>query len=465
MRLDSRVALLAFLLITPQAAAQFTSTPLPRLALDSYPAAARDSIARAHGNAAAHPMDAGAVGALGRVLHAWEQSDAAHQAYARATALAPRTFEWPYLDGVVLQRLARRAEAAAAFRKAAASAGYLPARVKLAEALADAGDLVESRRLFESLAREPAAEPAAELGLGRIDAAEGRHDAAVAHLEHAVALFPKWGAAHYALALSLRALGRRADAQRELQRHTQYGARWPALDDPLLAAVAALRDDAQADVRRGVKLAESGDLAGAIAAHEAALAREPSLAEAHANLITLYGRARNWAKAEEHYRAVVALGVDLGTAHYDYGVLLGMQEKWDLAADAYRQAISVNPLHAQAHNNLGEILERQRRFVAAADSYRRAAESQPAFRVARFNLGRMLLALGRNDEAIVELAKLTEPRDDEAPRYIFALATAHVRAGRKDEGIRLATDARRLALEHGQEALAAAIARDLAALK
>jgi len=193
--------------------------------------------------------------------------------------------------------------------------------------------------------------------------------------------------------------------------------------------------------------------------------QEPSLAEAHANLISLYGRARNWTKAEEHYRAVVALGVDLSTAHYDYAVVLGLQEKWDLAAEAYQRAIAVNPVHAQAHNNLGQIFERQRRFDAATEAYRHAVESQPAFRLARFNLGRMLLALGRTGEALTELQKLVEPRDAEAPRYLFALATAHVRAGHKDEGIRWATDARQLALELGQEELAAAIARDLASLK
>ena len=220
-----------------------------------------------------------------------------------------------------------------------------------------------------------------------------------------------------------------------------------------------------ANVRRGVKLAEAGDLDGAIAAHEAALVQNPSLAEAHADLISLYGRAHNWAKAEEHYRAVVALGVNLGTAHYDYGVLLGMQEKWELAADAYRQAIAVNPLHADAHNNLGQIFERQRQFAAAAEEYRRACDSQPAFRLARFNLGRMLIALGRNTEAIDELEKLTEPHDAEAARYLFALSTAHVRAGHRDAGIRWAVEARQVALEHGQQELAAAIARDLAALK
>ena len=127
-------------------------------------------------------------------------------------------------------------------------------------------------------------------------------------------------------------------------------------------------------------------------------------------------------------------------------------------------AIAVNPLHAQAYNNLGQILERQRQLDAATDAYRHAADSQPTFRLARFNLGRMLIARGQTDEAIAELGKLTEPRDAEAPRYLFALATAHVRAGHKDEGITWATEARRLALQYGQEELAAAIARDLASL-
>jgi hypothetical protein len=77
----------------------------------------------------------------------------------------------------------------------------------------------------------------------------------------------------------------------------------------------------------------------------------------------------------------------------------------------------------------------------------------------------MLLALGRPDEAIAQLELLTEPRDAETPRYLFGLATAHVRAGHRDEGIRWANEAKRLALEHGQHDLAAAIDRDLALLK
>jgi len=423
-------------------------------------------LSRPYAAAIARPDEVAAVGALARALHAWDQIGAAHETYMRAQALAPDAFEWLYLDGVALQRLARHADAAARFEQALRrTPDYLPARVKLAEAIVDAGGLDRAEQLFDALRREPAAEPAAEFGLGRVAAARGRHDAAAAHLERAVALFPEFGAAYYALALSYRALGRRDEAARALAQHARYSPRWPAIEDPALAAVTALRDDAETVFQSGLKLADAGDLAGAIAAHEAALARDPSIAQAHANLISLYGRVGDWANAERHYRAVVALGFNLGDAHYDYGVLLGLQEKWEAAAAAYRDAIAVNPRHAQAHNNLGQILERQHALEAAAAEYKEAADSQPAFRIAAFNLGRMLIALDRADDAIAALARLTEPRDAEAPRYLFALATAHVRAGHRDEGIKWATDARQLALQYGQQELAAAIERNLAQLR
>ena len=464
MRVVPFILMLALLGVVT-ASAQSTAPPLPTLALETYPPAAREAIARAHRDAVAKGADAEATGALGRVLHAWEQWDAAHEAYGRAQALAPRTFEWYYLDAVVLQRLARPGEAATDLDQAlAASPDYLPARLKLAEARLDAGDLAESKRLFAALT-DPNAAPAREFGLGRIAAAEGAHAAAVEHFQRAIALFPEFGAAHYALALSCRALGRQEEARAALAEHAKFGARWPAVADPVLGTVTGLREDAGALLQRGIKLAGDDDLDGAIAAHEAAVKLDPSLAQAHANLVTLYGRQRDWAKAEEHYKAVVALGVNVAAAHYDYGVLLGMQDRWDEAADAYRRALAVNPLHAQAHNNLGQILERTRQYEEAAAEYRRAVESQPTLRIARFNLGRMLIALGRDEEAVTELQKLTEPRDAEAPRYLFALSTAYVRTGHKDEGVRWATEARDLARQYGDTALADAIDRDLATIK
>jgi tetratricopeptide (TPR) repeat protein len=219
----------------------FAQPPLPRLALDAYPPAAREAIARAHRAAVEHPTDSEATGRLGRVLQAWEQWAAARESYARAAALAPRSFEWPYLEGIVLQRLAQPADAVVRFEAALSiKPDYLPARLKLAEALLDAGDVDRSAQLFVRLT-DPACEPAVQFGLGRIAAGRGNHGEAIAHLERALTLFPDFGAAHYALALSYRALGRREEAQAALQRHAKYGARWPAVPDPVMAGVLGLR--------------------------------------------------------------------------------------------------------------------------------------------------------------------------------------------------------------------------------
>jgi len=460
------VAVCAALAFGPALVASQGDAQLPPIAIDQFPSSARSAVSQPYKEALARPTDPTTVGALGRVLHAWEQWESAHQTYSRALELAPKAFEWPYLDAVVLQRLARHDEAVTRLEQTlAASPDFLPARVRLAEARLDVGELEKSRRDFEALVREPQAEPAARVGLGRIAAAQGRHADAVTEFERAVALFPELGAAYYALSRSYVALGRTADAERALEQHARYGARWPRIDDDVLRSVTGLRDDPRALLQRGIALAESGDLDGAITAHEAALGGDPSLAQAHANLINLYGRAGNWSKAEEHYRRAVSMAADLTDAHYDYGVILGLQAKWDAAADAYRQALALNPAHAQAHNNLGQILERRQEFRAASEEYRQAVEAQPTFRLARLNLGRMLLALGENDQAIAELTKLSQPVDAETPRYMFALSAAYVRAGHKDEAVKWALEARRLALQYGQNDLAAIIDRDLAKLK
>jgi tetratricopeptide (TPR) repeat protein len=458
--------LVVALSLTASVSAVQPSAQTPRLSLDAYPAEIRADLARPYENVRAHPDDANAVGSLGRVLQAWEQWETAHEVYTRAITLAPASFDWHYLDACVLDRLARPKDAVAHLREALKiRPDYVAARVRLADALLSAGQLGESGTIFAALAREPQAEPLGLFGLGRILAAEGKHEEAVQAIQQALALFPEWGAAHYSLALSLRALGRRDEAQQALQRHVQYGTRWPGVADPVLSSVSDLRNDSAARFRRARSLADQGDLNGAITEFESVLADDKSSALAHSSLVKLYGRTGNWAKADEHYRAAVALGSGLAELHYDYGVLLGLQQKWDEAQDAYRRAIAINPVYPEAHNNLGQILERNRQFEAALAEYRSAASDRPTFRLARLNVGRMLIGLGRLDEAITELQKITQPRDAEAPRYLFALSTAYVRAGRKDEGIRWANDARQLALHYGDTALAAAIERDLALIR
>jgi Tfp pilus assembly protein PilF len=448
-----------FMLCGPTAAQS-----LPELRLDTYPPVSREPIARVWDEARGHPDDPARLGRLGMLLQAWEQWTAAADAYARARTLE-RRFDWNYLGAVVAARLARHAEAAALFREAVAlSPSSTPARLKLADALLESGALDDAEREYTGALADPLAAPHAHYGLGRILAVRGQHSAATAQFDEAVRLYPEFGAAWYGLGLAQRNLARLDEARESLSRAQQYGTRWPGVDDPLLARVNSLRTDPDARTERGVQLERRGDIQGAIREHEAALAEDPRFAQAHVNLIRLYGRQRDWGRAEAHYREAVRLEAPGTDAYYNYGVTLLLQERDGDAAVAFQRVVFVNPQSAGAWNSLGQIAERRGRLDEALARYRTAVEWAPADTGIRFNLGRLLIATRRYPEAIAQFEILAGGTGPEQPRYVFGLATAWVLSGDLGKGRRFALDARALAAARGQSDLVAAIDRDLARL-
>jgi tetratricopeptide (TPR) repeat protein len=434
------------------------------LRIDSFPPVSREPIARALAAARAAPADAARIGALGMTLEAWNQFDGASAAYARARALDHR-FDWFYLGGVVETRRARYADAVPLLSEATRlDPSSLPAVLALADALLESGKIDEAERQYSAVSDRPAARPHACYGLGRVLAARGKYEAALAQFDIAVDAFPEFGSAWYAKGLALRNLGRLDEARQALARAQEYGARWPGVIDPVMARVKSLRDDPTAHMRRGLELDREGDLAGAIREQEAALTADGSIAQAHVNLISLYGRQGDAARAEAHYHEAVRLGSNLAEAHYNYGVLMLLQQRDQEAAAAFRNALEVNPQYAGAWNNLGRVAERSGKFDEALDDYRRAVRLASSDAAVRFNLGRMLLATKRFDEAIAEFQVLARVGGPEQPRYVFGLATACVQAGDIARGRQHALEARGMAASLGQTDLVAAIDRDLAKL-
>jgi tetratricopeptide (TPR) repeat protein len=437
---------------------------IPTIALDSFPPVSREPITRALTEARAHPIDPARVGRLGMVLHAWEQFDAAADAYARAQTLE-RRFDWFYLGGLVETRLAHHAQASELLAQAVAlSPESVPARLALADAQFESGALDESGQLYRVLAAIPAAEPHARWGLGRVLSAQRDHEAALREFDAAVRLYPEFGAAWYARGLELRRLGKLDEAKEALARAQQYGAQWPAADDPVMTAVRALRDDAAARADRARALERRGDLARAIAEYEAALAADPGYAPAHVNLIALYGRQQEWTKAEAHHKEAVRLGASLAEAHNNWGICLVAQGQLEPAADAFRKAVDVNPHHAAAWNSLGGIALMRGRLDEAEDHLRRAVQEGPSDVRGRFDLARVLIARKRFPEAIEEFRRLAADDHPDRARFLFGLATAEVLSGDVTTGRKHATDALALARARGDADLAAAIERDLAKL-
>ena len=92
----------------------------------------------------------------------------------------------------------------------------------------------------------------------------------------------------------------------------------------------------------------------------------------HVNLISLYGRTGDSAKARQHFEAAIRLNPGRSDAWYDYGVLLFHEKEYAEAEKAYRRALEINPYYAEAHNNLGVIEEQRGSFDDAAKDFREA---------------------------------------------------------------------------------------------
>jgi tetratricopeptide (TPR) repeat protein len=107
-------------------------------------------------------------------------------------------------------------------------------------------------------------------------------------------------------------------------------------------------------------------------AYHQALLLDPSMTEAHINLGRLYHQAREFDKAEAHYRAAIARACDDALAHFNLAVLLEDRGRTGEAIDAYRQALDNDPNFADAHYNLALIFEARGRRSEAIKHFHSA---------------------------------------------------------------------------------------------
>jgi tetratricopeptide (TPR) repeat protein len=343
---------------------------------------------------------------------------------------------------------------------------YLPAQLKLAESLLESGRSEEAGKIYEAILKGYPDSAEAHYGLGRVYASRGNLAEAAKLYSQACELFPAYGSAHYALAMTYRKLGEADKVQAQLGLYERGKNIVPPIDDALRDRLRALDMSATSLLQRGVALEQVGRFQDALAATEKAAQLDPKLVLAHINLIILYGRMGNVPKAEEHYRAVLALNPDqFPKAHYDYGVLLMQHGRDQEAEEAFRRAIHANPSYAEAHNNLGVLLQRQGKIPEAAEEFRKALEGNPNNRQAHFNLGRILVNQGNYTEGIEQLSQTVMPVDESTPAYLYALGAAYGRAGDRQNALRYLHEAQQQASARGQSKLLADIEEDLRTLE
>ncbi len=439
---------------------------IPQLNFDSFGPGIREQVQKANEEALRAPKDAGRVGKLCQVLHAYEEHESAKTCYQYALKLAPEEFQWLYLLGIEQAALGSSKEAIETLRKAIdRKPDFLPARLRLADLLLASGEFAESRKMYETISSKQPELAQAWYGWGSALVKLGEKTNAIERLQKAVALSPQYGAAHYALALAYRDLGEREKSAEHLRLYQQYRLIRPVLADPWMSAVAELNTGAAERLKRGVALAEDGQFAEAIREHERAIEINPQYAQARINLIQLYGRTKQTEKAEEQYRALLQLNPNLAEAHYNFGVLMNETGRLEQAAAAFDRSLEINPHFAEARLNLGAIAERGQKYDDAMEHYRLAAEARPNLREAHFQYARMLIFKGRLPEAIDELRQTIAIEDEGQPRYLYALGATYARAGDSIKALKYMRQARERAHALKQTALLGQIERDLKALE
>lgn len=439
---------------------------LPKLNTSDFLPAINRQIEAVDSAARAHRQSANAAGNLGMVLDAYRQYSAAAKCYQRAHLLNPHSFRWAYLLGSAQIHRGEYDHAIVTLREALRlSPDYLPARLKLAESLLAIGALEESGVLYKATLRSEPDCAEAFHGKGRMEAAQGEVAAAAASYRRACDLFPNYGAAQYALALTHRKLGRPEEAQSDFRLYQANMTVTPPLDDPLLGAVQALNHSADEHLTRGAELERQGNIREAIAEHEQALAIDPNDVQAHINLISLYARAGQAQKAEQQFREAVRLNSNRADAYYNGGVLLFGEQKYAEAELAFGRAIAIDPNYAEAHNNLGFLLEQQGRKDDALAEFQAAVRDLPNYALAHFHLATILAGEGKYDEAIQHLLKTLSPEDENTPRFLYALGTAYGRQSDLDNALKYIRAAKEQATAWRQSQFLASIDRDLQTLE
>ena len=170
----------------------------------------------------------------------------------------------------------------------------------------------------------------------------------------------------------------------------------------------------------GIVLASRGDLDGAIAEYQQALAAMPDYELAHYNLGCALAQKGDTAGAVAHYRAAIAAYPTFADARYNLGTVLLETGHANEAVAEFRAALADQPDSAKFHNNLATAYWQLGRRDDAIRTYERALQLQPNHAKAHFNLGTLLFQAGQPDLGLSHLqtAVRLDPADADAHKSL-----------------------------------------------
>lgn len=399
---------LALTLATLPAQAQTALEPVEPPRMDHYEGSVRSQLARAQSeldgllNEPRPDRDrlAEAFGRLGQLYLLYDFMAPSAAALRNAQSLAPDDPRWSYYLAINYRYEGALEESVAALdRVVALVPNDLAALTHRADIRLELGLTEEAEVDYRLVLERDPASSAARLGLGRIDFDRRDYESALDGFEQALRGQPPGSVVHHHLGLTLRRLGRREEAAKQLELNDHLSVVFP---DPLFTELQRLNVSREAHIKRGSAAMRQGNPRAALAAFLDALEAMPD------DPLTIF---------------------NVGMA------LIELGEKEEAEA-RLRQSIAINDNYRDPQYNLALILAERGDLEGAERHFRRAAEIDHEDIEARVRHADALTRLQRSDEAI-ELLEGVLAADAASPLAQLALGAAHQRAG-SDSAARIA---------------------------
>jgi tetratricopeptide (TPR) repeat protein len=355
------------------------------------------------------PRSAEAWGRLGMVLVVHDYRPQANVCFDQAERLDPRDVRWPYFHALGSLAVTDDEAALPKLEQAVALCGddFDGPRMRLAELLLRLNRVDEAETHFRHLLDIDPGHVRAQLGLARIAAKRGNHQAALRSLDLAQKDRRTQKAAYKLLAELQQRLGSEAAAEAATRRAAELpdDLSWP---DPLRDEVAVVRLGKLALLLQARKLRLEDRGAEAILVLRQAVRDYPNADDAWHQLGQAYLRAKDPQSAEPAFRRAGELAPRSHEHVFYRGAALAAMEDIPAATACFRKAIQLDPTFAPAHHNLGNCLMQAKDPEGAIAAYRTAVRYGPDLFDARLALATLLADRGRPAEALVHARQASQ---------------------------------------------------------
>jgi tetratricopeptide (TPR) repeat protein len=178
------------------------------------------------------------------------------------------------------------------------------------------------------------------------------------------------------------------------------------LAKPIAISVIAAQQATASDfvIESGEKY-RKGDLQGAIADLDKAIAINPQYADAYNNRGLTYKALREYQKAIADYNKAIVLNPKLALAYTNRGMIYHALKDYPKAIADFNKAIEINANHIYAYNSRGNIYAELKEHPKAIADYTKAIEINPEYANAYFNRGNTYAELKEVPKAVADYRK------------------------------------------------------------